>query len=71
MCGSTPSWPCSSEDLVDSRLADVIAAEIPDGRVLVLSPIEGIDEEELGAGIGYIEKMRENIVALKEGLQCA
>ncbi|HEY7508253.1 MAG TPA: zinc ABC transporter substrate-binding protein [Nitrososphaera sp.] len=60
-----------SEDLVDSRLADVIAAEIPGGRVLVLSPIEGIDEEELDAGIGYIEKMRENIVALKEGLQCA
>lgn len=60
-----------SEDLVDSRLADVIAAEIPGGRVLVLSPIEGIDEEELDAGIGYIEKMRENVAALKEGLQCA
>ena len=60
-----------SEDLVDSRLADVIAAEIPGGRVLVLSPIEGINEEELDAGIGYVEKMRENIAALKEGLQCA
>lgn len=60
-----------SEDLVDSRLADVIAGEIPGGRVLVLSPIEGIDREELDAGIGYIEKMRENIAALKEGLQCA
>lgn len=59
-----------SEDLVDSRLADVIASEIPGGRVLVLSPIEGIDKEELEAGVGYIEKMRENVAALKEGLQC-
>lgn len=60
-----------SEDLVDSRLADVIADEIPGGRVLVLSPVEGISEEELDAGIGYIEKMRENVAALKEGLKCA
>ncbi len=60
-----------SEDLVDSRLADVIADEIPGGRVLVLSPVEGIDREELDAGVGYIEKMQENIAALKEGLQCA
>jgi zinc transport system substrate-binding protein len=34
-----------SEDLIDSRLADAIANEIPDGKVLVLSPIEGIDKE--------------------------
>jgi zinc transport system substrate-binding protein len=60
-----------SEDLVDSRLADVIADEIPGGRVLVLSPIEGISSEEADAGIGYIEKMRENVAALKEGLRCA
>ena len=59
-----------SEDLVDSRLADTIAGEIPDGRVLVLSPIEGIGSEEQAAGIGYIEKMRENIENLKEGLGC-
>jgi zinc transport system substrate-binding protein len=60
-----------SEDLVDSRLADVIADEIPGGRVLVLSPVEGISSEEADAGIGYIEKMRQNVAALKEGLQCA
>ena len=60
-----------SEDLVDGRLAQVIADEIPAGRVLVLSPIEGIDREELAAGIGYIEKMKENVASLKEGLQCA
>lgn len=60
-----------SEDLVDGRLAQVIADEIQGGRVLTLSPIEGIDREELAAGIGYIEKMKENVANLKEGLQCA
>jgi zinc transport system substrate-binding protein len=59
-----------SEDLVDSRLADTIAAEIPGGRVLVLSPIEGIGKEEQAAGIGYVDKMEENIANLKEGLAC-
>ncbi|WP_337861690.1 zinc ABC transporter substrate-binding protein [Nitrososphaera sp.] len=60
-----------SEELVDSRLAEVIAAEIPGGRVLVLSPVEGIDREELAQGVGYVEKMEANVSALKEGLQCA
>jgi zinc transport system substrate-binding protein len=59
-----------SEDLLDSRLADTIANEIPDGKVLVLSPIEGVSEEEQAAGIGYIDKMKQNIVNLKEGLEC-
>lgn len=59
-----------SEDLIDSRLADTIASEIPGGRVLVLSPIEGIDREEQEAGIGYIEKMKQNLANLKEGLDC-
>ncbi len=59
-----------SEDLVDGRLADTIAGEIPGGRVLVLSPIEGIDQEEQAIGIGYFDKMRENVANLKEGLLC-
>jgi len=59
-----------SEDLVDSRLADTIAAEIPDGKVLVLSPIEGISQQQQAAGIGYLEKMNENIANLKGGLTC-
>jgi zinc transport system substrate-binding protein len=59
-----------SEDLVDSRLATVVANEIPNGRVLTLSPIEGVEQEELDQGIGYIEKMRENIENLKVGLKC-
>lgn len=59
-----------SEDLIDSRLADTIANEIPSGKVLVLSPIEGISREEQAAGIGYIDKMKHNIANLKEGLEC-
>ena len=59
-----------SEELVDPRFAEVIAGEIPNGKVLTLSPIEGIDSEEQAAGIGYLDKMRENIANLKIGLKC-
>ncbi len=59
-----------SEDLVDGRLAETIAEELPGGKVLVLSPIEGIGEDERARGIGYIEKMEQNIANLKEGLGC-
>ena len=59
-----------SEELVDPRFAEIIAQEIPNGRVLILSPIEGIDSDEQEAGIGYLDKMRENIDNLKVGLQC-
>jgi zinc transport system substrate-binding protein len=59
-----------SEDLIDPRLANVIAQEIPNSKVLVLSPIEGIDKEEQNAGIGYLAKMKENVENLKTGLKC-
>ncbi|HXV46181.1 MAG TPA: zinc ABC transporter substrate-binding protein [Nitrososphaera sp.] len=59
-----------AEELIDSRLAETIAGEIPGGRVLVLSPIEAIGQEEQEAGIGYIDKMGENVVNLKVGLEC-
>jgi zinc transport system substrate-binding protein len=59
-----------SEELVDPRFAEVIAQEVPNGRVLILSPIEGIDSEEQAAGIDYLDKMRENITNLKIGLEC-
>jgi zinc transport system substrate-binding protein len=59
-----------AEDLIDPRLVNVIATEIPNGKVLILSPIEGIDEEEQKAGKGYIDKMRQNIENLKVGLRC-
>jgi zinc transport system substrate-binding protein len=59
-----------SEELLDPRFANVIAQEIPNGKVLVLSPIEGIDKEEQNAGVDYIDKMEENIENLKVGLKC-
>jgi zinc transport system substrate-binding protein len=59
-----------SEELVDPRFANVIAQEIPNGKVLILSPIEGIDKEEQNAGIDYIDKMKENVDNLKVGLKC-
>ena len=59
-----------SEDLIDPRSSQAIAQEIPNGKVVVLSPIEGIKPQEQGAGIGYLDKMNENIAALKVGLQC-
>jgi zinc transport system substrate-binding protein len=59
-----------SEDLVDPRSAEVIAQEIPNGKVLILSPIEGINADEQKAGIGYLDNMNEDIDNLKIGLQC-
>ena len=59
-----------SDELADPRLANVIAQEIPNGKVLVLSPIEGISKEEQNTGIGYLDKMNENIENLRLGLKC-
>ena len=59
-----------SEDLIDPRFTKVIAHEIPNGKVLILSPIEGINVDEQKAGIGYLDKMNEDIDNLKIGLQC-
>ena len=57
-----------TEELADPRFASVIAQEIPNGKVLVLSPIEGIDKEEQNAGVSYLDKMKENIESFKVGL---
>jgi len=38
--------------------------------VLVLSPIEGLKREEIEQGLGYIDKMREDVQNLKVGLKC-
>jgi zinc transport system substrate-binding protein len=59
-----------SEELANPLLADVIAQEIPNGKVLVLSPIEGVNKEEQNADVGYLEKMNENIENLRLGLKC-
>jgi zinc transport system substrate-binding protein len=59
-----------SEDLIDPRSSQTIAEEIPSGKVIVLSPVEGINKQEQQQGIGYLEKMYQDLAALKEGLQC-
>ena len=59
-----------SEELMDPRYASVIAGEIPNGKVLTLSPIEGLTKSEQVAGISYIDKMRQNIKNLMVGLDC-
>ena len=59
-----------SEDLIDPRSSQAIADEIPNGKAVVLSPIEGIKSQEQQQGIGYLEKMYQDLSALKEGLQC-
>jgi zinc transport system substrate-binding protein len=59
-----------SEDLIDPRSAEAIAEQVPGAKVVVLSPIEGVKPTELNAGIGYLDKMYQDLAALKEGLLC-
>src|SRR6476620_4053221 len=59
-----------SEDLIDPRSAQTIAQEIPNGKVMVLSPIEEIKPDEQKTGVGYLDKMNQDVAALKVGLQC-
>lgn len=59
-----------SEELLDPRLANVVASSIPDGKNEVLSPIEGLKPDEQKAGWGYIDKMNMNLKNLREGLEC-
>jgi len=59
-----------SEDLLDPKSSQAIAEQIPGAKVMVLSPIEGINSTEQKAGIGYFDKMYQDLAALKVGLQC-
>jgi len=58
-----------SEDLIDPRLAEVLAQEAG-AQVLILSPLEGLSNEEISAGKTYLTKMEENISNLKVALEC-
>lgn len=59
-----------SEELKDPRLAEILASELPNGSVLLLSPIEGIDKAEQKNNISYIDKMKTNTDNLVKGLRC-
>jgi zinc transport system substrate-binding protein len=57
------------EPLVDPRLSNTVARELGT-RTRVLNAIEGLTAEEQAAGKGYMDLMRENLSALREGLGC-
>lgn len=58
-----------AEDLIDPRLAQVLADEAG-SQVMILSPIEGLSDDDVNAGKDYIGKMRDNLDALKIALEC-
>ena len=58
-----------SEELVDPRLAEVIAEEA-NARVLLFSPLEALNPEEVGTNVSYIDKMEQNLDSLKVALEC-
>jgi zinc transport system substrate-binding protein len=55
-----------SEELKDPRLSQTLASEIPNGKVLLLSPIEGIEPHEQKKDINFIDKMKMNLENLKQ-----
>ena len=58
-----------SEELVDPRLAEVIADEAG-AQVLLFSPLEALTPDEVGKNVSYIDKMEDNLDSLKVALQC-
>ena len=58
-----------AEELVDPRLAEVIADEAG-AEVLLFSPLEALELEEERQNITYIDKMEQNLNALKVALEC-
>jgi zinc transport system substrate-binding protein len=59
-----------SEELADLRLSQTLAQEIPNGKVLLLSPIEGLNQKERqNKKVGYLDKVNKNLENLKQGLK--
>jgi len=63
-----------ADEGIDSRIVEALAEEIG-ARVLILSPIEVVDEEhdsesESESDYMYIKRMRSNLENLREGLRC-
>ena len=58
-----------NEELVDQRLAEVIADEAG-ATVMLFSPLEALSPEEVGKDISYIDKMEQNMDSLKVALEC-
>ena len=58
-----------SEELVDPRLAEVIAEEA-NAQVLLFSPLEALSKDEKDTNVSYIDKMEDNLDSLKVALEC-
>lgn len=58
-----------TETLVPPRVAEALAREA-DVEVAVLNPLEGLTEEEASRGETYVSVMRDNLAALRRGLDC-
>jgi zinc transport system substrate-binding protein len=58
-----------AEPLSDPSLAEEVARQIPNGRVLVLDPAEEVPLNEIQAGKDYLSIMRQNLSNLEEGLK--
>ena len=58
-----------SEELVDPRLAEVIAEEA-NAQVMLFSPLEALNKDEAGTNVSYIDKMEDNLDSLKVALEC-
>ena len=59
-----------TEDLVSPEVAEALAADAGLSTA-VLSPLEGLTDEQLAAGEGYVTTMRRNLDGLRGGLGCA
>jgi zinc transport system substrate-binding protein len=57
------------ETLVSPRLAETVAREAG-VEAAALDPLEGLTEDELGAGEDYFSVMRQNLETLREALGC-
>ena len=58
-----------AEELIDPRLAEVLADEAG-VQVMILSPLEGLTQQDTVAGKNYISKMEENLENLRVALDC-
>lgn len=57
------------ETLVSGKVAATLAREVG-AKTLVLNPIEGLTPQEAAKGKDYLALMRENLINLREGLEC-
>ena len=58
------------EELVDTKIADVLAEHMG-GGILIFSPLEGLTDEDIENNATYFDKMYKNIDQLKIALDCS